>query len=369
MFEHEDARTFFEKIMPGDKASDKDAFLRAVGASNIDHYTRESFVMLLKLIKTSLGMTSESWMQALDWFFNIHTADRSMPMDQNNSHDLWTHLYRHGLYTAVFYRTPPLRNGRFRQWSTVPVLVRVVFVVPRDKLSEMGSIKDLGTPPMNCVVHGKGTSNIFSAVHVAFGRVIPMGTPARPWVRFEEAADGWKGSSPLVVSFIMPSVVLTHLEPPEDLLVSLAFRSTAGNTMQLAPKLGLALCLHDAPLMDESSVFILPEAPIHDSPTSISPCSVENIPRIAEIGSTSPPSVELDDECELVSSMTIRLSVDDESMKLLFQSGTSPQVSQISPCVMRLLLGNCKQDVVFPFPVIGSQSKLRLARKSMYIEA
>ncbi|KAI0033269.1 hypothetical protein K488DRAFT_48122 [Vararia minispora EC-137] len=364
MFEHEDSRTFFRKNW--DK--DSDNFLRAVGSSNLDHYTRESFVLLLKLVKSRLGMKDEAWTEVMDWFFGIHSADHSMPMDRNNSHDLWIHLHRHGLYTVSYYHHTSLRNGRFSSWATVPVLIRVILVVPRERLTAVGSIRDIGTPPMNCVVTGKWTNNIFSSVHVAFGRVIPLGSPASPQVRFEEDSHGWKGSSPLVASFIMPSALLTRLEDPSNLHVCLCFRSTAASTPQLFPTLGPTLSIYDVPLMDSSRVHILPEAPL---PSPIQPpSSIYNTARnlFSEIGESSTSSVEFDDDCEFVRFMTVRISVKNRSAVSLLQSGTNPEITQLSPHVMRVSLGTCKQDVGFPFPVLGSQAKLRLARKSLYIE-
>jgi len=242
-------------------------------------------------------------------------------------------------------------------------------VVPREKVAAVGAINNIGTPPMNCYVRGTFTSNIFSAVHVAFGRVIPMGTSSRPWVRFEEDHDGWKGSSPLVASFIMPSAVLTLLEPPQNLFVSLAFRSTPASTTQLFPLLGPSLSIYEAPLMDIAHVHILPE-PTLPSANSGSIPMVDTPGRqvLTDIGKCDLPLVEFDDDCALIKTFTARISVEDQASKTLFQSGASPQIVQISPCIMRLTLGKQMQDAAFPFPVVGSQNKLRLARKSLYIE-
>ncbi|KAF5309706.1 hypothetical protein D9758_019104, partial [Tetrapyrgos nigripes] len=127
--------------------------------------------------------------------------------------------------------------GLFSTWGSVPTLVRVVLSVPRDKLKAVFSSPDVGTPQLTCDVGGIRTHNIFTALHVAFGKVISTGTPSQPRVLFEEDPEGSQGTFPLVVSFVMPTILLTELEPQEILSVSLALRSSTGS-VEFVAKLG-----------------------------------------------------------------------------------------------------------------------------------
>jgi hypothetical protein len=362
MFEQEDAMHFW-RLNQGN-------MLKAISSSNIIHYMRESFVLLLKLVRDRLRISQERWLEVMDRFFDLEDADKSLPMDSVNYQDLCAHLHRQGVYTVLAYHAKLPKIGRLSNWDTVPPLVRIVLTIPREKLAVLDdSVERLGTPLLQCDIRGGWSHNIFTAVHVAFGSVIPMGTKANPWVVFEPDPERWNGTSPLAASFTMPTRLLTDIEPMERLSICFSVRSTPA-TIVLATKLGMELCLFSAKLMDESHVHILPEQPL---PSRRPPVSSSDIPLAAhslltQIGESSAAVVELDEECELVASLTSRVSVQDAEVVRLFGSGAMPQVVQVSPCVMRIAVGSRKQDLVYPFPVIGSQNKLRLARKSLYME-
>ncbi|TFY81230.1 hypothetical protein EWM64_g2783 [Hericium alpestre] len=364
LFEQEDARTFF--------ALNQNNFLRAVQSSDIVHYVRESFVLFLKLVRDRRNIADQQWIEIMDYFFDFIEADQSMPMDSVNQNDFYAQLHRHGVYTVDSYRRASFRPkiGRFVNWPSVPPLVRIILTVPKEKLHilEHGPPNEIGTPPLQCGVRGKWMHNLFSSIHVVYGRAIPMGTKACPWATFKEDSEGRRGQSPMIVSFVMPTQLLTGLhEPPEDLSVELSLRSTPATTMKFYKHFGMELAVYSARLMDESKVIVLPENPLPNKRESSSSSSLLSDIH-SQIGSASPVAVDLDEQCELVASMTSRITVDIKDVQVIFQSGAIPQISQISPCRMRLTLGDYQQDAYFPFPVSGSQNKLRLARKSLYIE-
>ncbi|KAI0317767.1 hypothetical protein OF83DRAFT_1058096 [Amylostereum chailletii] len=359
LFEQEDAMNFWQ--------SNQNNLLRALAASNIIHYSRESFVLFLKLIRDKLNLDNERWTEIMDRFFDLKEADRTLKMDENNSQDFYAQLHRQNVYSVSFYKLPVRKIGRFRTWENVPVVVRIVLIVPRHHLAILEDMEEkAGTPPLQCDVRGTRCHNIFTSIHAAFGRAIAMGTSSRPWVQFEEDLQGWKGSSSLVVSFTMPAFLLAEIEDPSDLFVRLGLRSTQAST-QFIPKLGLELCLFSARFMDESQVHVLPEQ--QQPRTTSTKTSLAFAPStIAQIGDVESVVVELDEQCELVASLVARISVKSVEAKALFQGGTSPDISQTAPCVMRITLEAYMQDVVYPFPVVGSKNRARLARKSLYIE-
>ncbi|VDC06230.1 unnamed protein product [Peniophora sp. CBMAI 1063] len=365
LFEQEDSKHFWR--IHGDKS--RDDLMRAIGSTSITHHTRETFVLLLKLVKGRLALGAPEWASVMDWFFMIHDADRSLPMDANNRNDLWAHLFRHGLYTAAYIRPPFPPLGPFASWQDIPVLVRIVLVIPREHLAIFESRgKDAGTPPLICYVEGKATHNIFSSVHVAYGRAVRMGTRGRPWVRFEEDSRGREGESPLVASFVMPSHLLVCLEKPEGIRVHLALRSLPA-TVSYIEKLGLSLSVFSAPLMDPDLVHVLPEQPLPSRALQEEPVNSPELSlRQGTIGTANAVSVELDEQCEQVSVLVSRILVQDSGVREAFQKGVSPEIRQASSCVMRVSLSGRSQDVAFPFPVIGSLNRMRLARKSLYIE-
>ncbi|TFY66981.1 hypothetical protein EVG20_g4108 [Dentipellis fragilis] len=357
LFEQEDSH-HFHRI-------NKNNIIKAVSASSLAPYTRESFALFLKLVRDQLGVSDEDWTDVMDRFFDIHTADTSLPLDLNNFNDFCAHLHRHGVYTVEMYRTSARKIGRFAHWPVIPPVVRIILTVPREKLKVLEECpEEHGTPLMQCHVRGSMCLNIFSSIHVAYGRVTSMGTKSSPWATFEEDPLGLAGSSALAVTFTMSSRLLTDIQRPEDLFVSFALKSVSAN-MMFVPQLGFMLTIYEAKLMDESQVIVLPEQPL---PFKRDLMGREPSASRARIGQPQPVSVELDEQCELVTVLNRRISVDTDEVKSLFQAGAVPEISQISPCAMKLSFGNHSQDILYPIPVIGSQNRVRLARKSLYIE-
>ncbi|KAJ7171688.1 hypothetical protein C8R43DRAFT_22063 [Mycena crocata] len=359
LFEQEDARHFW-------RINEHNA-LNAVSASNLIHYMRESFVLFLKLIREHFDMSDNVWKEVMERFIDLKEADQSLQMDTVNYQDLSGHLHLQGVHTVSFLHIRQ-KTARFAAWDTVPLLVRVILVVPREKFNVVHSLAEqVGTPILQCDVRGSWSHNIFTAVHAAFGTVIQMGTKSQPRVMFREDSEGWKGSSPIVVSFTMSAGLLT-LESAENTRICLSIRSTPATAMHVVQRLGLEQAVFSANIMDDYHVHILPqpEDPFPTAKTS-SAGSIRD-DQVFQIGRAEPVAVELDEECELVSRFTGTVRVENTDAKNLFSSGTIPEISQVSPCVMRLVIGEHAQNVIYPIPVIGSQNKLRLARKSSYIE-
>ncbi|KIJ28640.1 hypothetical protein M422DRAFT_189460 [Sphaerobolus stellatus SS14] len=357
VFEQEDAMHFV-RLNQGNMR-------KAIQHSNIIHYSRETFVLLLKLIRNNLRLSEQDWQDIMGRFITLHDTDTSLPMDSVNYNDFCAHLHRHAVYTVSFYHLPSSKVGIFSSWDSIPPVVRVILTIPREKLAVLeDSGEEIGTPLLQGDVKGKWSHNVFSSVHAAFGRVTPNGTSNRPSVIFQEDVTGWRGRSSLVVSFVMSSGLLTDVEPQENLNVRFSVRSTTGSVV-LVPKLGFELTIFSAKLTDKAHVIVIPEQPLPRSASSFPP---NRTSLLAEIGSSNPAVVELDDQCELVNTFVCRVSVENDEVKHAFSSGETPQIEQVSPCVMRLTICGHNQDVLYPFPVAGNLNKLRLARKSLWVE-
>lgn len=345
---------------------------RAIAMNSIVHYCRETFVILLVHIKHRLGASATAWPEVMDRFNDLQLADTSIPMDTLSRHELATHLQIRGVYvTPQYFGSPSFKIGPFANWNTVPAIVRIVAIFPREKLTVL--MNALSTPPLVVGVCGKRTMNTYSSVHAAFGKAVLMGSKSQPWVSFVEDPLGFQGSSPIVVSFACMSVVLTQVEAWQDLRVALTVMSLPATSVEFLPKLGPSLEICSVPVMDQSSVFIVPEyvqvprrRTLRDLATS-SGAHPREIP--LAIGPCGSPTIQLDDECELVKSMTLRISVGNETAKTLFSiTKVTPTIKQVSPCVIQVSICDLHQNLVYPFAIVGSKNTLRLARKSLYIE-
>jgi hypothetical protein len=354
-FQHENPLNFW--------AANQSNLPKAIAVSDILFYIRESFVLLLQLIRHRLQPPNNLWSSVMDCFILLLR-------DSSHFQELCGQLHRHGVYTPPFFHEKASKIGRFSHWNVVPDLVRIILVIPREKLSvlEDSSPSEIGTPPLQCNIFGPyGTPSLhkFSSVHVAFGRAIPVGTKSHPRVSFEEDTKGWAGNSSLVASFIVSAWLLSHLQQDYPGQLSISFGVGHGDTRRL----------FSVNFMDETFVHVVPETsfPSISSESSHSSVSLGR-PKtgvFSQIGESGAALVTLDEQCELVKSLTARLSItDNDSAQLFSEAGGKvvPQIVQLSPCTIRVTLGGKIQDIVYPFPVIGSAHRLRLARKARYIE-
>jgi MYND finger len=358
MFEQEDPARFL-KLNNANLSN-------ALSHSNLVHYTRETFVLFLKLVRNRLRISEGQWLEVMGYFFDFRDADRPLLMNSGtwveslNHQDLCMHLYHHDVFTVPVYQEKLPKIDRLSHLEVVCPLVRIVLVVPRAQLAVLGyMVETIPTLLLQIEVE----ENIFTSVHAAFGTATLTGSTTWPQVVFEEDPDGWKGTSPLITSFTMPARLLASDEVMENINVCLTIKATVGTMLDLN-KLGLSTSIFRASFTNESAVYILPEP--RKNSTHLPTISLPAMS--TAIGKSSAAMVELDEQCELVVSLTCKVSVDNEKVRGLFTSGAIPQVSQSSPCILKLAVGQHMQNIIYPFPVIGSQSKLRIARKSLYIE-
>ena len=324
------------------------------------HYIRETFAVFLAIVKRRVNV---DWDAAMASFFDKLDNDRSLMMGMSNYQDLCTHLYLTGVYATEFTRSaPPTPEGRFRKWAHVPPTVSVILVVPRDKLRVLSDMDPdrAGTPVLHGNLHGPTTHNIFASLKVGYGRIKPSGTDVHPEVIFEPDPSSRFGTSPLIVSFSVPSNAL-HIEPPDFMRVTLSLRSTPKTAMLFLSKLGMFLAIFSAPLMDRSQVFVVPEEP-QGFDSSLDKIFATDNRQENKVSATTDP------QCHRVTTLTIRVDITDTLIKNDLSSGAEVSSRQTSPHVMEVRIGQTGRSLIFPLPVIGSRSRLRIARKSFYVE-
>jgi len=79
-------------------------------------------------------------------------------------------------------------------------------------------------------------------------------------------------------------------------------------------------------------------------------------------------SAAVDTKGERVSALTTRADVLDEPTRKILSSGASVTTRQVSSCTAEISIGPEKRWLVYPSPVIGELSKLRIDRKLYYVE-
>ena len=333
--------------------------LQSLEDSEIVHYIQEAFALFLAIVKRRVNVDWDSTMVS---FFDRLRTDRILTLGMSNYQDLSTHLHLAGVYDVEFLRGPVTKEGRFRGWTRVPPTVSVILVVPRDRLRVLSDAdpNQIGTPVLHGNLHGRTTHNIFSSMRVGFGKVTSSGTEARPEVIFEPDPSSWAGTSPLIVSFSVPSIAL-HIEHPDVMSVTLTLRPTPRVTLVFVPMLGMFLKIFAAPLMNQSQVFVVP-----DEPRGLDESLNELF--VTDNHQANPVSVTTDPQGSRITTLTARANITDVPTRSVLSSGAEVSCHQASPCVMEVRIGQARRSPVYPLPVIGSRSKLRIARKSFYVE-
>ena len=322
-------------------------------------YVRETFVALVAMVKR---IAIVDWKATLDLFFGVLVNTESIPIIKGLYHhqELCAQLHLAGIYTAHAMTKDVIKEGRFQGWHRVPPTVSVTLVVPRARLQVLLDMDraELSTPIFQASLQGRSTLSGFSSIKVGFGKVKDSGTDSDPRITFDADTAEWAGSSPLIVSFSLPS---RSLQDPDDLIIALSLRKTP-QTVHLIPKLCPHLNVFTARLADTSVVFVAPEEP-HG--TCYRLC---NMPMQACDSDGPKISAVMDTEGERVSTLLARADILNNLTRTILSSGAPVTSHQVSPCVIEISIGPVKRLLVYPSPVVGTLSKLRIARKSYYIE-
>ena len=353
-------RVYFSMFSSDDETSLLDGS-KSVTELPILCYVRESFVALVATIKRRVIV---DWKTTLDMFIALLEKTKS-PFMLKGFHyhqELCAQLHLAGIYTAYAMTKEVAKKGRFKGWSQVPPTVSVILVVPRESIQVLLDMDqaELPNPLMQASLQGQSVYSSFSSIKLGFGRVRNSGSDLAPQITFDADPTGWTGSSQLVVSFSLPPWTL-HVEAPEDITIALSFRLLP-QTAHLVPKLGMFLHVYKARLMDTSAVFVVPEEPhgvCHRLCNMSTPAGGSDSCKV---------SAAMDTEGERVSMLTVRVDILDGPTRAILSSGAPVTSRQVSPCTIEISIGPEKRRLVYPSPVVGTVSKLRIARKSSYIE-
>ncbi|KAJ7623509.1 hypothetical protein FB45DRAFT_1089047 [Roridomyces roridus] len=328
------------------------------------HYNRGTFAALLGLVKSRLRI---DWTKVMNRLFDLIEADRTLIVGSNYYQELCCQLHLQGVYSVDTLgprREPVARPGVFRDWVNVPPVVCLVLVVPRQSIQvieERSAKGTAGSPIFQCGIRGRSLRfhSIFSCIQIALGKVSARGSGQDREVSIIEDPEGWSGSSPLVVSVLVPAFNL--VSDPELTQVSLSLHSTP-ETIPLMRVLGMWLELFTADISDKRSVYVTMNRPNCSS----SPVGIASIPSAATRDHV--PVTLRDGQ---ISTLTGRWDLTQNDLGECGGSLKEAKIghSQISLCAMELVINEAvKRKIVYPFPVDGLRAKLRIARKSGWIE-
>ncbi|MCJ1276023.1 hypothetical protein MMC21_003828 [Puttea exsequens] len=371
MFQHENMGLLFSNIS-----------LQLLKNNSCPRYHRGSLAAFLALVK---GQVSANWEIVMDKFLDLVENDSSILMGRNYIQELYLYLHIFDIHSVPTLKTGFHIEGKPLDLSIVkkaenfsPVLC-ITLKVPRAALKAFAEIPytELGTPIVHGIVQsssrftGRPWQNIFSVVQLAFGEVITSGPRQGENLQLviHEDEDSWMGESPLFVSFYVPSWI-THLEP-QTATVSFGIQSTPQSSRTFAKHFGFNLTIYETHLGNKDNVHIRTYAPNQPGRPRVGHLSKLEIatPQPADDLFDSVITPVVDAKMAKITAFTGRIDLKSKYAQDIFRGGAQAESTQTSPCVVKILIGSELQyELYFPAPVIQTRSKLRLARKSSYIE-
>ncbi|KAL1694465.1 hypothetical protein GGG16DRAFT_110174 [Schizophyllum commune] len=363
--------------------------LEGADDSSIVLDVRSSFTAFLKPLK---GRIPTDWPRAMKLLFDRIYADRSLMLGSNYFQDLFTQAHILGLYSFGFLSPTfemPLSSSSafFANWRNTPLVGHLVMRVPRSAFQPLmdSPISIVGTPMLQCELVARFQfHSIFSSMQLTFGDVVLEGQEEDAVAVITRDEEGWQGEAPVVVSLAVPSRLL-QLDP-QNTMFRLALRGTPHAASNLTPTLGIELVLHSAGLMDEG-VYVVKDPPrvrgfrsVQDVEASIPDTSlhdalVSDVP--ISTATESPDTrkntaiVIFNEGATTPSHLSIRVDfLSNSARETLAPKTAVVAAQQYLPCTVKLLVGDgqLRDIVAFPFPVDARDAKVRVARKSGYVE-
>ncbi|KAM5441428.1 hypothetical protein MferCBS31731_003499 [Microsporum ferrugineum] len=340
-------------------------------------YTRASFCFILELMQKS---NIVDWPAFISACCDLITEDSNLLMGAHYLQGFYLHLYLSGLHTMPNFapdlggRIVELPNSPFKGWTTIPPILSITLVIPREKLALFGDspVQKYGTPACHIMLESQGGQSIFPDVQLSFGRIQTSGMKFTENYALEINVDegGWDGTSPLIASVMVPTSVIL-LTPSLATEVSFGLKTTPV-TLKLLKDLGMNLKIHESTVRG-SDVFITKhrpnmtgDIPLRSREVSINP---PNLPGCME-GTDLKFHVLLDPENSKAISLTSRVDITRPSYQDILRKGAEVLVEQSSPYKITIKLRGepFHLNINLPLPIQMVNTKTRVARKSSYIE-
>ncbi len=366
MFTHEDQF----RMMQSMKTADAEEMKQMIRQSTLYHHICESFVLFLRLVQSRVDL--QEWQSAMESFTNRFKSDFFSYISL--CPDLLLRMHVHGIHISRSIQ-PGIPEQRpnlklFPRWPVVPLCAWITLQIPRSKLKSLEAISPeaIGSPGLRCEIRPTHMGvYYFSHIHTAFGSASFSDADDGPTVTLLEDKSGWSGRSALLVWFQGPTWLLT--EDPDVAKITFVIKRTLGTMHELDKVLGKDLIIHATNLGISNNVFLTPTPPKISTTPFIRP-SPGTPPIAAKRASKDLVQVALDSSFNSILTLTRRVNITDPKASLVL---ANPETlvsvsSQQFPSSILLRIGDILYTVTFPLPIDGARTKLRIARKSHYVE-
>lgn len=349
----------------------------------LERYTRAGMAALLRLVRATVQV---DWGQTMHLFISHVEMDRSLVIGSNSLQELYVHLHILGVWTNTCLESSPnkLRSSfgqSLRPTSgekgilaadDTPPVVQLVLVVPREKLTVFTSKNPdaIGTPALHVsvtqIIGQNQYENCFYSFQAFFGNVIYDASTNNASI-VEEDKHGWLGSADLVVTCAVPAFGLL-IGPRNGIRASLKINTNPDSHARFA-HLGMGLAVFETGFNDEKRLFVCRDAPKLDTIRSSS-MQMEWIKKISSQNQSSFQTLVKLTAGHKATHLQSHFDFpkDSAESKALSTGAAITAIEHSQSTVMLRIGPSLKRQIIFPFPIQGSQSKTRIARKSSWIE-
>ncbi|KAK8050303.1 hypothetical protein PG994_012033 [Apiospora phragmitis] len=357
MFEHEDPYVFM--------GASQDQRLAAMRRSAYPKFHRGSLVALLKHARTTVDT---EWPLVYRSLINKVWSDRKLVLGNLYVQELTLQMHNMGIFTDNWLQSEIKRDpraGDFNAWSNIPVSVAVTLVVPRVHIDKMydAELTKRSAPTLQVGFTSSTPGqwqNFFADVQLAFGSVEPQGHPREDSFQVSVNSDssGWSGSSNIVASVMVPTAAL-QVEPGST-KISLGILMTA----QSIATHRCEDAVYETDMSDAAHVFVTKSLP------GLSPLAPNLDSQLQpRSGSTRQFQITANVDANSVKllSLTGHVAITTDQGKKLLEDKVPIELRQASPFTIEIVFV-WSSPVVYPIPVDRETSKIRIARKSAYVE-
>ena len=355
-----------------------------------DHYTRASFSAILGLIKASERV---QWGRFIGQLMDLLIDEGELDLAAYHAQSLFVHLHVFGLHSMPNYEPNidglmvHLKDSPLRDWQDLPSVLCVTLVVPRQKLAAFqDSLRpDIGSPICHVMLQSPdGRQTVFSDLQLGFGHVQTSGVRYTGSLKVQIQADDkeWEGDAPLLVSTMIPTWVFLQY-PDLSTEVIFQLKDTPAVLLNLSQELGKSLVLQLSTLASDD-VFVTQHRPHMSGHMSVWCGSIAKLvmpdeedtlstrctpkPDVDAIKTTF--RVQLHPQQSALTCLTTRLDLLAAEHQDLLRGGAIVNITQPSSFILAIDIGSgaLSRRVALPVPLQNTGGKMRIARKSSYVE-
>ncbi|KZV78864.1 hypothetical protein EXIGLDRAFT_708228 [Exidia glandulosa HHB12029] len=334
--------------------------------SNIT-YTRHSFVSLLAAFRRRLSPETD-WTSVANGIVDRVGRDNRLIIGMNSYQDLCAHLHAAGLLDVVpLYHSPQVPQDVYKSrtvfanWSDEEI-GHLVYVGLRIRVRDMARAEGLASPLL-FTVRTPAALNYSATFYALHGSVTV--DPTSKTFDVQTSSDR---SHDVIAIARVPAWTL--MVDPDTTTVEMGVRPGALNGPAIFRTLGMSMAVFSAPLVDTANVFFSRSPPTVGG-VPLAPFIEEYVPSVSNSElEMRTVSVTLDSRREGVASLTLREDVTGEEERAKWTDKVDVRAVQVSSTdgVVETVCGTFSRPLHFTLTVDLKDAKLRIARKSFYVE-